>query len=78
MCNSRGVGQIQPIMHAGRVVAALISGRAIISEALPTNDQLLVKAMCCYALDIAEGRVPGPYSDVAALAYARAAVAARN
>jgi hypothetical protein len=72
------VGQIQAITHDGRVVAAVISGRAIISEALPTNDQLIAKAMCLYALDIAEGRVRGPYSDVAALAYARAAVAARN
>lgn len=60
------------------MVAAVISGRAIISEALPTNDQLIVKAMCLCALDIAEGRVPGPYSEVAARTYARAAVAARN
>ena len=65
-------------MYQGRVVAAVISGRAIISEALPKNDQLIVKAMCVYALDIAEGRVPGPYSDIAAHTYARAAVAARN
>jgi hypothetical protein len=34
--------------------------------------------MCLYALEVAEGRLPGTYSDDHALAYARAAAAARN
>ena len=34
--------------------------------------------MCFYALEVAEGRLPGPYSDAQALAYARAAEANRN
>ena len=37
-----------------------------------------VKAMCLYALEVADGRLPGPYSDAQALAYAHAAAAKRN
>jgi hypothetical protein len=34
--------------------------------------------MCLYALEVTAGRLPGPYSTARALAYARAAAAARN
>jgi hypothetical protein len=70
--------EIQPILHHGRLAALVVAGQAIISDTLPRQDEATVKAMCLYALEVAEGRLPGPYSDDHALAYARAAAAARN
>jgi hypothetical protein len=70
--------EIQPIIHHGRVAALVVAGQAIIPDALPSREQATVKGMCLYALEVAEGRLPGPYSDAKALAYARAAEAKRN
>ena len=72
------MSEIQPIIHRGRVAALVVAGQAIIPDALPSQEQATVKAMCLYALEVAEGRLPGPYSDARALAYARAAAAKRN
>ena len=72
------MSEIQPIIHHGRVAALVVAGQAIIPDALPSREQATVKAMCLYALEVADGRVPGPYSDARALAYARAAAATRN
>lgn len=68
----------QPIIHRRRAAAVVVAGRAIISDTLPNQEQATVKAMCLYALEVAEGRLPGPYSDAQALAYARAAAAVHN
>jgi hypothetical protein len=73
-----GMSEIQPIMCHGRVTAVVVAGQAIIPDAIPEREQLTVKAMCLYALEIAEGLRPGPYTDTAALAYAHAAAAQRN
>ena len=72
------MNEIQPIIHHGRVAALVVAGQAIIRDALPSREQATVKAMCLYALEVADGRLPGPYSDARALAYARAAEANRN
>jgi len=72
------VSEVQPIVHNGRLVALVVDGQAIISERVPKPEQWTVKAMCLYALEVAAGRLPGPYSAARALAYARAAAAARN
>ena len=72
------MSEIQPIIHRGRVAALVVAGQAIIPDALPSQEQATVKAMCLYALEVADGRLPGPYSDAQALAYARAAAAKRN
>ena len=72
------MSEIQPITHRGRMAALVVAGQAIIPDALPSQEQTTVKAMCLYALEVADGRLPGPYSDALALAYARAAAANRN
>jgi hypothetical protein len=72
------VSEIQPIIHKGQLAAVVADGRAIIRESVPEREQPTVKAMCLYALEIAEGRLPGPYSAAEALVYARAAAANRN
>ena len=72
------MSEIQPIIHRGRVAALVVAGQAIIPDALPSHEQTTVKAMCLYALEIADGRLPGPYSDAHALAYAHAAAGKRN
>jgi hypothetical protein len=72
------MGDIQPIIHNGRLAAVVPGGRAIIRDSVAAHDQLTVKAMCLYAIDVAEGRLPGPYNAARALAYARSAAAVRN
>jgi hypothetical protein len=73
-----GMSDVQPIIHRGRLAAIVVAGQAIIPGAIPDREQLTVKAMCPYALKIADGLRPGPYTDTAALAYAHAAAAQRN
>ena len=72
------MSEIQPIIYRGRVAALVVAGQAIIPDALPGHEQATVKAMRLYALEVADGRLPGPYSDAQALAYAHAAAAKRN
>ena len=72
------MNEIQPIIHRGRVAAIVVAGQAIIPDALPEHEQPTVQAMCLYALDVAAGLLPGPYTDAGALEYARAAAAQRN
>ena len=64
------MSEIQPITHRGRMAALVVAGQAIIPDALPSQEQTTVNAMCLYALEVAEGRLPGPYNDAQALAYA--------
>jgi hypothetical protein len=72
------MSKIQPIIHQGRVAVVVVGGQAIIPDALPSEERATVKAMCLFALEVADGRLPGPYSDAHALAYAHAAAAKRN
>jgi hypothetical protein len=50
------------------------NGQAIIDDTLPADDQRHVQAMCLYALEVADGTRPGPYTDARADTYARGAL----
>lgn len=69
---------MQKIVYDGQVVAVVLADQAIISDRLPETDERTVKAMCLYALEVAAGTQPGPYSDERALAYARRAARERQ
>jgi len=72
------MSELQPIIHHGTLAAVVIAGHAIISDTLSKHQHAIVKAMCLYAIEIADGRLPGPYSDTHAVAYAHTAAATRN
>jgi hypothetical protein len=54
----------------GRAVAVVAADRLIIPDALTGADRLRVQAKALYALEIAAGERPGPYSDDRAERYA--------
>jgi hypothetical protein len=71
------------IAHDRRLVAAVGATRAYLVpevEQLPEGDptKRFVAFMCLYALDVAAGRLPGPYSQAVAEAYAQAACGTRD
>jgi len=72
------VSALQKIVYRGRLAAVVIAGQAILTDPLPEPDERTVKAMCLYALEIAAGLYPGPYTDDHALEYARRAERART
>ena len=72
------VSEVQPIIHHGALVAIVTADQAIIPAAVPASDLPVVKAKCLYALEIAAGERPGPYTDAGAAAYVRAIAATRN
>ena len=72
------MSDIQSIHHDGHLVALVAGGEAMIAPSVPDAELLTVQAMCLYAIDVVAGRLPGPYNDVEALRYARAAAAQRN
>jgi hypothetical protein len=61
------------IVYQGRLAAVVIAEEAILTDPLPEQDERTVMAMCLYALEIAAGLHPGPYTDEKALAYAHRA-----
>ena len=70
---------VQPITYCGRIVAACTGECFLLADELayrPPGDPELVFVvmMCSYATDIARGLLPGPFDDVAARRYARAAL----
>lgn len=54
----------------------MIAGQAIIDDTLNDTDRQHVQAMCLYALEIADRRQPGTYTDTGAERYAQQATAA--
>ena len=67
------------IQYDGAPVATVGATRSFLApqiEALPDGDPMLrfVVFMCAFALDIQNGRLPGPYSDDRATFFARAAL----
>jgi hypothetical protein len=62
---------VQPIIHNGQLAAVVVAGQAVVLEALSEADEQTVKAMCLYALEVAAGRQPTPYTDEQALAHAQ-------
>jgi hypothetical protein len=67
------VSEITRIIYQGRLAAVVIAEEAILTDPLPEPDECTVKAMCLYALEIAAGQTPGPYTDDKALEYAHRA-----
>jgi hypothetical protein len=67
------MSQLQKIIYNGEVAAVVLADQAIIPDGLAEDDERTVKAMCLYALEVAAGLQPGPYSDARALQYARRA-----
>ena len=61
------------IIHNDRLAAVVVADQAILTDTLPEPDERTVKAMCLYALEIAAGLTPGPYTDQKALEYAQRA-----
>ena len=61
------------IIYEGRLAAVVLADHAILTDPLPERDERTVKAMCLYALEIAAGLQPGPYTDENALDYAHRA-----
>lgn len=64
---------LQKIIYNGRLAAVVLADRAILTDPLPEQEEGTVKAMCLYALEVAAGLHPGPYTDERALEYARRA-----
>ena len=52
----------------GGSAAIVAGGRAMLRARVPENEQATIKGMRLYALEITEGRLPGPYSTAEALA----------
>jgi hypothetical protein len=67
------VSGLQKIVYKGRLAAVVLADQAILTDPLPEPDERTVKAMCLYALEIAAGLQPAPYTDERALQYARRA-----
>ena len=70
---------VQPITYRGRIVAACTGECFLLADDLayrPPGDPELVFVvmMCSYATDIARGLLPGPFDDIDARRYARAAL----
>lgn len=70
---------IQPVIYRGRVVAACTAERFLLCDELercgPEDpERTFVIWMCVYAGDVARGVLPGPYRDLDARRYARAAL----
>lgn len=71
--------KLQPVTYRGRLVACATRTRYFLTEALgarPVGDpeRTFVMFMCAYAADVLGGELEGPYSDVDARRYARAAL----
>jgi hypothetical protein len=69
--------ETQAVRYHGRTVAICTSDSWLLSAEMQLRrdddpERRFVLAMVLYALDVANGRFPGPYSDEAALRYARA------
>jgi hypothetical protein len=67
------MSELQKIIYNGQVAAIVLANQAIILNGLAETDEHTVKAMSLYALEVAAGLQPGPYTDERALAYARRA-----
>jgi len=70
------MAHLQRINHCGRLVAVVLAGHAVIEDTLTDEDFRHVEAMCLYALELDGCGHSAEYSDAAADAFAREALAA--
>ena len=61
------MSELQKIIYNGQVAAIVLADQAIILDGLAETDERTVKAMCLYAMEVADGLQPGPYTDERAL-----------
>ena len=67
---------LQPITYRGQLLAVATGSTFILSDDIdkqvddPAEIQMVL-FMCAYAIDVATGHLPGPYSDEQARRYAR-------
>lgn len=69
---------IQIIELRGRPAALVAGVDAIVPERLTGPDRARVKAKALYAIEIADGTRPGPYTDELAEQYAETVAALRS
>jgi hypothetical protein len=68
---------VQQIIYRDRLAAVVIGEEAVIEDGLSVEALLDVQAMCLFAMEVAGGEHPGPYSDRRAAAFAAQARARR-
>jgi hypothetical protein len=71
------MGFVQQIVYRDRLAAVVIGEEAVIEDGLSGVELLDVQAMCLFAIEVASGERPGPYSDRRAAAFAVQARAQR-
>ena len=71
------MGFVQQIIYRDRLAAVVIEEEAVIEDGLSGEELLDVQAMCLFAIEVAVGEHPGPYSDRRAAAFAAQARAQR-
>ena len=71
------MGFVQKIIYRDRLAAVVIEEEAVIEDGLSGEELLDVQAMCLFAMEVAGGEHPGPYSDRRAAAFAAQARAQR-
>ena len=67
------VATIQVIEHRGEACAIVLDGCAILADGLRGRARRDVQAKALYAIEVAAGERPGPYTDAGAEHFARAA-----
>jgi len=67
------VAAIQIIEHRGEACAIVLDGCAILADGVRGRTRRDVQAKALYAIEVAAGERPGPYTDAGAEHFARAA-----
>jgi hypothetical protein len=71
------MGFVQQIIYRDRLAAVVLGEEAVIEDGLSGEELLDVQAMCLFAMEVAGGEHPGPYSDRRAAVFAAQARAQR-
>jgi hypothetical protein len=71
------MGIVQQIVYRDRLAAVVVGEEALIEDGLSGEELVDVQAMCLFAIEVAVGEHPGPYSDRRAAAFAAQARAQR-